>query len=102
MENARSNGHKSFPKEQLDVFCDGKILKLDNFRRLKGYGWRHFTKMNLFSQDKGHKRQFSRFIQCIAQGGEPLIPFAEIENVTLASFAAVRSASEQTIIRVQK
>ncbi len=48
--------------------------------------------MNLWTQDKGHKTQFQRFFNRIAQGGKPLIPFAEIENVTRASFAAFDSA----------
>ena len=34
-----ANGHRSFPKERLTVFCDGKVLELDNFRVLRGYGW---------------------------------------------------------------
>src|SRR5258705_9431702 len=29
-----ANGHKSFPKERLEVFAAGQILQLDNFRRL--------------------------------------------------------------------
>ncbi|PZN87107.1 MAG: dehydrogenase, partial [Candidatus Methylumidiphilus alinenensis] len=41
-----ANGHKSFPKERLEVFCSGRILQLDNFRKLKGFGWPGFAKMN--------------------------------------------------------
>jgi predicted dehydrogenase len=37
-----ANGHKSFPKERLEVFCGGRVLQLDNFRKLKGYGWPGF------------------------------------------------------------
>ena len=50
-----ANGHKSFPKERLEVFCGGRILQLDNFRKLKGFGWPGFVKMNLWRQDKGRK-----------------------------------------------
>ena len=90
--NYFANGHKSFPKEILEVFCDEKVLKLNNFKELRGYGWKNFSKMNLWSQDKGHKNQFKCFINSITHGCEPLITFAEIENVTLASFAAFDSA----------
>ena len=48
--------------------------------------------MNLLSQDKGHKAEFSGFVKLVAEGGEPLIRFDEIENVMLASFAALESA----------
>jgi predicted dehydrogenase len=87
-----ANGSKSFSKEKLEVFCGGKVLSLDNFRKLKGYGWKNFSKMNLWNQDKGHSAEFTEFINAIAKGGRPLIPFEDIENVTLASFAAMESA----------
>ena len=95
-----ANGHKSYPKETFELFCDGKILRLGNFRKLRGYGWNNFRKMNLFSQDKGHKNQFCRFIEQIISGGEPLMPFEEIENITLASFAAVESANGAGIVTI--
>jgi len=95
-----ANGHKSYPKETFELFCDGKILRLDNFKRLHGYGWSNFRKMNLLSQNKGHKVEFRYFIERIKNGGEPLIPFEEIENVTLASFAAVESASGAGVINI--
>lgn len=87
-----ANGHKSYSKETFELFCDGKILHLDNFRKLRGFGWSNFRKMNLLRQDKGHKAEFRYFVERIANGGESLIPFEEMENVTLASFAALESA----------
>jgi hypothetical protein len=48
--------------------------------------------MKLFTQDKGHRSEFSQLVTRIAEGGAPLIPFDQIENVTLASFAAVKCA----------
>ena len=31
-----ANGSKAFPKERLEVFAGGRVLQLDNFRRLVG------------------------------------------------------------------
>ena len=87
-----ANGSKSYPKESFELFCQGKVLKLDNFRKLTGYGFKGFKKMNLWSQDKGHKKQFMELVKVISKGGESLISFDEIKNVTLASFAAMESA----------
>ena len=42
-----ANGGKSFPKERIEVFCNGGILQLDNFRTLKGYDWGGFRKNEL-------------------------------------------------------
>jgi predicted dehydrogenase len=86
-----ANGHRSFAKERLSVFCDGRVLELDNFRRLYGYGWRGFSKHKLLRQDKGHGAEIRAFIERVAAGGPPLIPFAELANVTEATFAAVEA-----------
>lgn len=88
-----ANGSKSFPKETFELFCGGKVFLLDNFRKLKGYGVKGFKNRNLLTQDKGHRNQFKSFIAKIEQGESPLIPFDQIENVTLASFRALESAA---------
>jgi predicted dehydrogenase len=81
-----SNGHKSFPKERLEVFCAGRILQLDNFRRLHGFGWPGFKKMNLWRQDKGQKACAAAFVSAIRQGQPPSIPFQQLLEVTRATF----------------
>jgi len=48
--------NKSFPKERLEVFASGRVLQLDNFRKLAGFGWPGFGKMNLWRQDKAKRR----------------------------------------------
>lgn len=95
-----ANGHRSYPKETFELFCDGKILRLDNFRKLRGYGCSSFGRMNLLGQDKGHKAEFRSFIERVVKGGEPLISFEDIENTMLASFAAVESAEGGGVIKV--
>jgi predicted dehydrogenase len=84
-----ANGHRSFAKERLSVFCDGRVLELDNFRRLYGYGLRGFRKHKLLRQDKGHVAEVKAFIERVTAGGPPLIAFAELANVAEATFAAV-------------
>jgi predicted dehydrogenase/threonine dehydrogenase-like Zn-dependent dehydrogenase len=81
-----SNGHKSFPKEQLEVFCGGKVLQLDNFRKLRGYGWSGFRKMNLWSQDKGNAACVTAFVDAIRRGTGSPIPWNELVEVTHATF----------------
>lgn len=81
-----SNGHKSFPKEQLEVFCGGKVLQLDNFRRLRGYGWSGFRKMDLWSQDKGQRACVAAFADAIRRGTSSPIPWNELVEVTHVTF----------------
>jgi len=80
-----SNGSKSYPKETIEVFSSGKVLRLDNFRKLTGYGWKNFKKMNLFRQDKGQKACVKAFVDSIEQGLPSPIPFEEIIEVTKIS-----------------
>jgi predicted dehydrogenase len=96
-----SAGHRSFPKESLRLFCQGRVLELDNFRRLRGYGWPGFKKQNLFRQDKGHQAEISAFIERVAQGGPPLIPADQLWNVTEATFAAEEAATDHTRVQLE-
>ena len=83
-----ANGHKAFPKERLEIFCGGRILQLDNFRSLRGYGWPGFRNMRSWKQDKGHAAGVSAFISAIRSGGPSPIPFEELIEVTRAAFDA--------------
>jgi predicted dehydrogenase len=90
--NYFSNGSKSYPKEMLEVFSDGRVLRMENFRQTLGYGFKGFKKFKTSRQDKGHGAEVAAFVEAVAKGGAPLIPFGELSNITLASFAAVESA----------
>ena len=77
-----ANGHKSYPKERLEVFAGGGVLQLDNFRRLRGFGWPGFTRMNLWRQDKGQRACAAAFVDAVRQGGASPIPFDEVLEVS--------------------
>ena len=77
-----ANGHNAFPKERLEVFCGGRVLQLDNFRRLRGYGWPGFSSMNLWRQDKGQEAEVKAFVEVVREGKEAPIPFDEILEVS--------------------
>ncbi|MCH7813289.1 MAG: bi-domain-containing oxidoreductase [Planctomycetes bacterium] len=94
------NGHKSYPKETLEVFCDGKVLRLENFRVLRGYGWSGFSKLKLGRQDKGHQAEVQSLLRAIAGGEPPVMPFGQIDNVMRATFAALESAGEGRVVAV--
>jgi predicted dehydrogenase/threonine dehydrogenase-like Zn-dependent dehydrogenase len=81
-----ANGHRSFPKERLEVFCGSRILQLDNFIKLKGYGWSRFSGMRLRSQDKGHKKCLQAFVRALRSGETSPIPIEEAFEVTQTTF----------------
>jgi len=80
-----SNGGKSFPKERIEVFCDNAVLQLDNFIKLRGFGWKGFNNMNLWSQDKGQENCVEAFLESVRKGGENPIPQDEIFEVARVS-----------------
>jgi predicted dehydrogenase/threonine dehydrogenase-like Zn-dependent dehydrogenase len=88
--NYFSNGSKEYSKERVEVFSQERVLILDNFICLEGYGFKGFSKMKT-SQDKGHKAQFDLLAERIKSGGEPLIPFGSIVNTSEAALAALES-----------
>jgi len=76
-----ANGTKSFPKERLEVFASGRVLQLDNFRKLRGFGFPEFTSMRLWRQDKGQRACAAAFVRATEQGSPSPIPFDEIAEV---------------------
>ncbi|ARM31352.1 bi-domain-containing oxidoreductase [Prosthecochloris sp. HL-130-GSB] len=98
--NYFANGSKSYAKERVDVFSQQKVLVMDNWRKLQGYGFSKFKSASS-AQDKGHANQFSLFVERLQKGGEPLIPFGDLVNTTKASFAAIESMKRGEWISVQ-
>ena len=97
--NYFANGSKSYSKERVEVFADEQVLIMDNFRETIGYGTKGFSKLKT-KLDKGHKVQFDKITTLAKSGGEALIPYEEIINVTKASFAALQSLKEHKWVNI--
>jgi predicted dehydrogenase len=83
-----ANGSKQFPKERLEVFAGGRVLQLDNYRKLRGFGWPGFRSMNLWSQDKGQRACAAAFVDALRSGAPSPIPFEELVEVSRVSILA--------------
>jgi predicted dehydrogenase len=83
-----ASGHKSFPKERLEVFAGGRILVLDNFRKLNGFGWPGFKSMRLWQQNKGAIEMAAAFVAAIRAGASSPIPFDELLEVSRTTLKA--------------
>ena len=77
-----ANGTKAYPKESLEVFATGRVLKLDNYRTLYGFGWPNFKKMRLWRQDKGQKACVLAFVNSITGKALTPIPIDELLEVS--------------------
>jgi predicted dehydrogenase/threonine dehydrogenase-like Zn-dependent dehydrogenase len=89
-----ANGAASFPKERIEVFAAGRVLQLDNFRKLKGYGWPGFNKLNLWRQDKGQNACAAAFLQAV-QKGVPAIPLEEIFEIARVTIDVAEQLRKQ-------
>ena len=88
--NYFANGNKGYSKERVEVYSQGRTVVMDNFRRTEAFGFARFKGLKT-KIDKGHAAQFKLLIERVQNGGEALIPFADIENATMASFACIES-----------
>lgn len=94
-----ANGAASFPKERVEVFAAGRVLQLDNFRKMTGFGWPGFSKMNLWKQDKGQNACAAAFLQAI-ESGVPAIAAEEVfevAHVTIEAAALLRQQQDVTL-----
>lgn len=90
-----ANGAQSFPKERIEVFASGRVLQLDNFRKLRGYGWPGFNKFNLWKQDKGQLACSTAFLSAIREAKLPPIPADELFEVSQITIDAVHQLRTQ-------
>ncbi|MFC7159468.1 Gfo/Idh/MocA family oxidoreductase [Pseudidiomarina halophila] len=91
-----ANGASSFPKERVEVFAAGRVLQLDNFRKLKGYNWPGFRKMNLWRQDKGQEACAKAFLDAIRNGEPSPIPASELFEVARVTLEAADQLRKQS------
>ncbi len=90
-----ANGANTFPKERIEVFADGKVLQLDNFRKLTGFGFKHFKKLNLWQQDKGQKACAAAFLSAITEGKDTPIAADQIFEVAQITLDVVEQLRQQ-------
>ena len=69
------------------MFTSGRILQLDNFRKLTGVGWKDFSSMRLWRQDKGQELCIAAFLDAIQSGRPAPIPYEEIIEIARATIA---------------
>lgn len=99
--NYFSNGNKSYSKERVEVYSQGRTMIVDNFKKSKYYGLKSSGISGIFrTQNKGHYEQFRLFLERLKNGGGAIIPFEEIINTSRASICAVESLKLGTWVKV--
>lgn len=86
-----SNGAKSVPKENIEVYHAGMTAIIHDFKSLEIHGGKKPFKKRLLSQNKGQKNMIKEFLRAVKDGLSSPIPFNEVYAVSLATFKAVES-----------
>jgi len=94
-----ANGDRSIPKEFFEVFCQGTIARLQDFRTLELARNGEIQKFKSV-QDKGHRRELQLTIEAIRSGKPSPIPFEELVEVTETTFLVQRALATGEVIRL--
>jgi predicted dehydrogenase/threonine dehydrogenase-like Zn-dependent dehydrogenase len=84
-----ANGHRGFPKERVEAFWDGNVVRLDNLRAVERWGAPVARPGLTAGQDKGHAAMVQAFVQAAA--GQGPVPVA-LDELLEVSRLAVRMA----------
>ncbi|THD45496.1 MAG: oxidoreductase [Bradyrhizobium sp.] len=79
-------GDPSLPKEHLEAFANGKVIRLDDFSKLTIHSGGK-ARMVRGRQDKGQTQLLAAFLTAARGTAEAPIPLAELEAVTAATLA---------------
>lgn len=91
--NYLANGNRRVPKERVEVYAGAKVLCIDNFRTLTGYGWTGFSRLGLWRQDKGQRQCARAFLESVRNNADIPISSTDILQgaaVMLALAAAAK------------
>ena len=88
-----TEGHRGLAKERLEVFQSGRVIRLDNFRKLETYGGAKLKPRRLYRQDKGQRACAAAFLRAVKEGQECPIPLGEVIEIARATIELARSGS---------
>jgi len=81
-----ANGDRAVPKEQFEVFCEGKVGRIIDFCTLE-LARSGKTRRTRSGRDKGHQREIEVTVEAMRRGGWSPSPFEELVEVSEATFA---------------
>lgn len=86
--NYFSNGHPSYPKENIQISSGGKMIEINNFLKFKSFGWKSKFLLPTFIQNKGQNELLSAFVKSSISG----VPLMDFENIYEVSKSSIQLA----------
>lgn len=87
-----ASGARSFPKERIECFFDGKTIGIDNWRRLRRFGVRGPLLERTKAMNKGQREEMFAWKHAVIESGKPPIPVEELFEITRWSIRAAELA----------
>src|SRR6266446_2564461 len=96
-----ANGDRSIAKEFFEVFCQGAVARLHDFRALE---LARNGKVQKFKslQDKGHRRELQLTIEAVRDGEPSPISFEELVEVTEATLLVDQAVATGEVIQLMQ
>jgi len=98
--NYFSNGHPSEEKERIEIYQNGKIIKIENWKKISGFGFEKKLQ-HKSAQDKGHNTFYADFLHSIENLNEPIQKAESLFNVSATTFAAVKSIGSRSVQSIE-
>jgi predicted dehydrogenase/threonine dehydrogenase-like Zn-dependent dehydrogenase len=92
-----ANGDKTVAKEYFEVFCEGSIARLEDFRILSMTRNGKTERIKL-KRDKGHRPQLELTLEAVRSGRRAPISFQELVEVTEATLAIHEAIANDEIV----
>ncbi|OGS21262.1 MAG: hypothetical protein A2252_08330 [Elusimicrobia bacterium RIFOXYA2_FULL_39_19] len=89
-----ASGDKSFSRERMEAFCEGKTIVLDDYRILTTFNNGKQNKISLWNQDMGYDSEISNFAETILGKTKPILTPEEFFNSTLTVIKANESVDK--------
>jgi len=86
-----ANGDSALPKERIEVFSEGSIAIVDDFKKLQLIRKGKIRTIKNRRQDKGHKKELQMFINALKNGAKMPITFRDSVIATYLTFMVKRS-----------
>ena len=82
-----ANGNRRYPKETFEAAADGRVARLDNFRRATLWSGRRRSRQRVATIDKGQQQQLAEFLAAVRSGGPLPISVGSLAATTRATVA---------------
>jgi predicted dehydrogenase/threonine dehydrogenase-like Zn-dependent dehydrogenase len=88
-----TTGDPKYPKEVLEAFGDGKVARMDNFKRTELWRGGKCRTTRAATPDKGQKRELEAFVQAVRTGADMPVALDSLVATTACTLAVGRSIS---------